>query len=202
MSEKDTKTLILDAAADCFARTGSEHTSIDDIARELGATKGKIYHHFRSKGELLSGVRKRSVTLTYDNVHPIFAAGGSPDEVFWKMSEAHVLTMLESLAYHRVVVENFRAGEYGSTTPFERDLLSEIRTLQGQYEGMFHQVITDGISRGIFREQQVSIAVHSLLMLLNAPVYWYTPRDGETAADLAKIASQISTLALNALRSS
>lgn len=200
MTAKDTKTLILDATADCFARHGSEHTSIDDIARDLGATKGKIYHHFRSKGELLSAVRKRSVQLTMDNVKPIHAAGGPFSDMFWSMAQAHVLTMLESLSYHRVVVENFRAGNSGSTTHFERELLDEIRDLQATYENMFRDVITAGINDGVFRDQPVSIAVHSLLMLLNAPVYWYSPRDGETDLDRRRIAGQISTLALNALK--
>ena len=34
---------ILDAAARAFATHGVDQTSIDDIARDLGATKGKIY---------------------------------------------------------------------------------------------------------------------------------------------------------------
>ena len=37
---------ILDAAAHAFATNGVDQTSIDDIAHDLGATKGKIYHNF------------------------------------------------------------------------------------------------------------------------------------------------------------
>ena len=40
---------ILDAAARAFATHGVDQTSIDDVARDLDATKCKIYHHFGSK---------------------------------------------------------------------------------------------------------------------------------------------------------
>ena len=47
---------ILMAAADCFMERGYSATSVDDVARRLGATKGRIYHHFPSKSALFAGV--------------------------------------------------------------------------------------------------------------------------------------------------
>src|SRR5690625_7272262 len=47
---------VLDAAAKVFARQGYDESSIDDIADELGATKGRVYHYFRTKADLLLGV--------------------------------------------------------------------------------------------------------------------------------------------------
>ncbi|MGD9915173.1 MAG: TetR/AcrR family transcriptional regulator [Rhizobiaceae bacterium] len=45
---------ILRTAALCFMERGYYATSIDDVARKLGATKGRIYHHFPSKGDLFA----------------------------------------------------------------------------------------------------------------------------------------------------
>ena len=36
---------ILDAAAECFMEQGFHATSIDAVARRMGATKGRVYHH-------------------------------------------------------------------------------------------------------------------------------------------------------------
>jgi AcrR family transcriptional regulator len=41
------------AALKLFCRRGYYATSIDDVAREAGVTKGAVYHHFSSKEELL-----------------------------------------------------------------------------------------------------------------------------------------------------
>lgn len=195
----DSRRAILDAAATCFARQGFAQTSIDDIARAIGATKGKIYHHFRSKGELLSAVRKSSILLTKAQVEPVFLAAQPPRTRFHAMAMAHVRAMIEQLPYHRVVIENLRKGDIGPSTPHERALMQEIRSLQRSYEDLFRTVITDGMQNGAFRSQPVSVALHSVLMLLNAPVFWYHPRHEETAADRDAIARQIADMALAAL---
>ena len=197
--KKNSKTLILDAAAKCFARSGAEQTSIDDIARALNATKGKIYHHFRSKGELLSDVQIRSVQLTLDQVKPVYDNGGAPRILFTEMARAHVRTMISELPYHRVVAENVQVRENASTTAYERKLQARIRSLSRKYEDMFRQVIVDGIAAGSFRDQAVSVALHSVLILLNSPVFWYQRRAHETEADRESIVRQVADMAYGAL---
>lgn len=51
---------ILDAAQQLFLQKGYENTTIQDIVNELGGlTKGAIYHHFRSKEEIMDAVGDR-----------------------------------------------------------------------------------------------------------------------------------------------
>ena len=134
---------ILDAAAQAFATHGVDQTSIDDIARDLGATKGKIYHHFGSKSELVCAIRKHSVQLTLERVRPQFDAPLSPPEKFHAMAKAHVIAMISELAYHRVVVEEMRGSKTGGATPAERALRLEIAALQSEYEGFFRSTLAD-----------------------------------------------------------
>lgn len=49
---------ILHMAAECFMEQGFHATSIDDVARRLGATKGRIYHHYPSKWLIGAGRRR------------------------------------------------------------------------------------------------------------------------------------------------
>jgi AcrR family transcriptional regulator len=49
----ETERKILGAALELFVRKGYHGTSIDDIMRKVGLTKGALYAHFTSKGELL-----------------------------------------------------------------------------------------------------------------------------------------------------
>ena len=51
---------ILDAAQRLFLEKGYDHTTIQDIVDELGGlTKGAVYHHFKSKEEILDAVSDR-----------------------------------------------------------------------------------------------------------------------------------------------
>ena len=56
---------ILDAAQRLFLTKGYEATTIQDIVDELGGlTKGAVYHHFKSKEEIISAVSDR---MFYNN---------------------------------------------------------------------------------------------------------------------------------------
>lgn len=57
---EETVNLILDVAYGLFMEKGYEHTSIQDIIDGLGGlSKGAIYHHFKSKEEILIAVTDR-----------------------------------------------------------------------------------------------------------------------------------------------
>lgn len=57
---EETVQLILDVAFRLFMKKGYEHTSIQDIIDHLGGlSKGAIYHHFKSKEDILIAVTDR-----------------------------------------------------------------------------------------------------------------------------------------------
>ena len=55
----ETRNGILDAAERVFSKRGVSHTSLDDIAKAAGVTRGAIYWHFRNKNELFSAMVNR-----------------------------------------------------------------------------------------------------------------------------------------------
>ena len=57
---EETVNLILDVAFRLFMEKGFEYTSIQDIINNLGGlSKGAIYHHFKSKEDILVAVTER-----------------------------------------------------------------------------------------------------------------------------------------------
>jgi AcrR family transcriptional regulator len=51
-----TTAAVVAAARDLFAERGWAATSMDEVARAAGVTKGGLYHHFKDKTELLAAV--------------------------------------------------------------------------------------------------------------------------------------------------
>lgn len=55
----DTKERIMEAALELFAQNGYLGTSMNDIAKQLGITKGALYKHYSSKQEILDSITQR-----------------------------------------------------------------------------------------------------------------------------------------------
>src|SRR5262245_16705547 len=53
-----TRASIVDAALECFERHGIAGSTLDQIAAAAGVTKGAVYHHFESKGQILHELRQ------------------------------------------------------------------------------------------------------------------------------------------------
>ncbi len=51
---------IVDAAQTLFRRRGYRAVTMEDIARELGVSKGALYRYFRTKTALLAAIQRRS----------------------------------------------------------------------------------------------------------------------------------------------
>lgn len=51
-TQHDSKTKLLDAALHVIRAKGYAATTVDDICREAGVTKGSFFHHFKAKDEL------------------------------------------------------------------------------------------------------------------------------------------------------
>jgi TetR/AcrR family transcriptional regulator, acrAB operon repressor len=61
-----TRCRLLDAAELLFQAQGVSRTSLSDIARKAGATRGAVYWHFKDKADLFNAMMER-VTLPLEN---------------------------------------------------------------------------------------------------------------------------------------
>jgi AcrR family transcriptional regulator len=59
---------LLEAALHVFAESGYRKTSLDDVARRAGVTKGTIYHYFDTKEALLLAVVEHYQALAFGRI--------------------------------------------------------------------------------------------------------------------------------------
>ncbi len=58
------KGVLLNKAAHLFRTQGYERTTVRDIGREVGILPGSIFHHFRSKDEILRTVMRENIIVS------------------------------------------------------------------------------------------------------------------------------------------
>jgi AcrR family transcriptional regulator len=75
---------ILDAAAKMFISQGYENSTVDEIAREAGLSKGSIYWYFKSKLDILFGLTDRCMVDSQEKLRELAAAGRFGAEALYK----------------------------------------------------------------------------------------------------------------------
>ncbi len=83
-----TREAILDAAVQVFSVRGVSRTTLANIAKEAGVTRGAIYWHFKNKEDLLAALWKQ-LLLPFE---PINRAIENPDEPdpLGKLQQTHI----------------------------------------------------------------------------------------------------------------
>jgi TetR/AcrR family acrAB operon transcriptional repressor len=75
---QQTRESLLDAAERLFAARGVSRTSLQDIARETGVTRGAVYWHFKDKTELFNAMMART-TLPMEGTLKSIDTANEPD---------------------------------------------------------------------------------------------------------------------------
>lgn len=89
----DTKERILETALELFAQSGYLGTSMSDIAKELGITKGALYKHYTSKQEILNSIVERMNKMDYERAEEYEMPETEPDG----FAEAYLQTPIEKI---------------------------------------------------------------------------------------------------------
>lgn len=190
---------ILDAAATAFAHRGYLATTIDAIADELGATKGRVYHYYRGKAEIFLDV---VVTGMYDLIAELQPLSEEkelePGERMYQMAYRHASLMMVRNHPQRVSVQAVEMRTVPEIA-MQREVLNEVFDLRRRYERLFIDVVEEGIEAGEFAEGDSGLAVKAALGSLNWIPIWYTPERG-SEEDIERVASSFARFILNGLK--
>lgn len=189
MTESTPTSDILEAAAQCFMEQGFHATSIDDVARRLKATKGRIYYHYASKMDLFFDVHREGMSRLFAAVEPAMQTEGDGLAVLVAMLNAHALAMMDNLAFETVVAQGVQIHRFGATTPAQRVVLDDLIASRDRFEGLFKAAAQRARDDGSLGALDVSVAVKTMLGALQWTVIWYRPEadpDGDGRRRLAE----------------
>lgn len=92
---EQTRLRLTEAGTRMFAKYGFAYSTLDDIARCAGLSRGAVYWHFKGKGELLQSILNAAVLP----LEGFFAADADPREGFKHFAQALGDTL--SVQHHR-----------------------------------------------------------------------------------------------------
>lgn len=162
---EETINQILTVAHNLFMQKGYEQTSIQDIINELGGlTKGAIYHHFKSKEEILQAVTDH----LFKDV----------DKMLSGVRDDKKLNGLEKLRkISRVSLDNPAQNDMATAAP---NLLRNPKLLAAQIENIFEKavpvyiqpIIEEGVRDGSIQTDYPKELSEALMVLSNI---WLNP---------------------------
>ncbi|WP_417501681.1 TetR/AcrR family transcriptional regulator [Marinobacter sp.] len=161
---------LLREAARLFREKGYERTTVRDLAAAVGIQSGSLFHHFRTKEEILKAVMVETIRL---NTALMQAAMSSADSNREKL-RALVSAELESI--------NGQTGEAMAVLVFEWRSLSEasraeVLKLRDIYEALWLDVLTGLKEEGALVADPF-IVRRMLTGALSWTVTWYRPDRG------------------------
>lgn len=190
---------IMKGAARCFQERGYAATSIDTVAARIGSTKGRIYHHYSSKADLFFDVYRTGMEMNFAAIDPFLTSGLASADKLNAMIKAHVLSMIRTQPFQRVVWEGVSMFRQNALPDAEHRQLGELAELRHSYAEKFAEIMDAAKAEGTLSFDHLRVALNTLFMAANGPVFWYSPRDGQTDKDIEDIAEECARYAMRAL---
>ncbi|WP_307796463.1 TetR/AcrR family transcriptional regulator [Actinomadura barringtoniae] len=169
---------MLRRAVELFNRRGYDATSMGDLAKELGLTKPAIYHHFRSKEELLEAALDDALDELTAVVEE--AAQSTEGASAYERLREVVRRSVEVLAAHQPSVTLLLRVRGNS--PIELAALDRRRRLDERLA----ELVADAAAEGALRDDMPPALVSRLLFgMVNSLVEWYRADGTFTPATVA-----------------
>ena len=102
---KESAGQIAEAALTLFARQGFYSTSVDQIAKEAGVSKGLIYNYFKNKEDLLRHIVESAIEIGDHLVEDVSRQEGSPLEKFDQIIDDLIAMMTSNPTYWKLILK-------------------------------------------------------------------------------------------------
>lgn len=181
----DQKEKMIEVALHLFSSKGYIKTSMSEIAKGMGLTKGGLYHHVKKKEDILDLIHNEMIDALMSSYKRNVEPEKDPKEKLRKWIHLHVELMRDYLPHIKVFF-----NEFENIT--ETEQFAEIVKKRDHFFNLLYSIIEDGIESKRFRKDVHPGLVTMLLMgMLNWFYQWYRPDGGLSADDIAEDVQKI-----------
>ena len=183
-----TRQKILDAAAQIFSEKGYHAASMRDIARAVNLQKASLYHHVSGKQDILLELLDQAMDILIDRIGSVVSQNGSPEEKLRLAMQVYLESLISERDLAAVLLFEHRS--------LDADLKSRHFPRRDRFEGLWRDLVADGVAAGTFDWDDPAQAARALLGVMNWTITWYR-FDGPLTG--REIANQFAGLFLNGL---
>ncbi len=183
-----TRDKILEAAAQIFSEKGFHAASMQDIARSVNLQKASLYHHVSSKQEILLELLDQALDILIARIGAVVSQAQPPEEKLHQAMQVYLQTLTDHRGLAAVLLFEHRS--------LNEELKSRHLPRRDRFEGLWRDLIQDGVKTGVFDCDDPAQAARALLGVLNWTLTWYRA-DGPLTAQ--EIADQYAGLFFNGL---
>lgn len=173
---------VLREAGQAFGRKGYHNTSLDDVAKALGISKGTLYNYVRDKQEMLFAFHQLAYELSDRAFAFGRARGGTGAQVLRSILVHYIELLVGELGACGALME------VDALRPEDR---AEAARRRNVFEAAFVAIIEDGMADCSIRPVDPKLAVFTFMGAINWLPRWYVP-DGRLSA--SQVAEQMTDL--------
>ncbi|BDM73531.1 TetR family transcriptional regulator [Streptomyces nigrescens] len=175
MAKRDTYTpdSLLAVAVEVFIERGYDGTSMEHLSKAAGISKSSIYHHVRSKEELLHRAISRALDGLFGVLEEPAALQGRAIERLEHVTRRVTEVLMDELPYVTLLLR------VRGNTDTERWAMERRREFDHEVSALLKQAAADGDLRD---DVDVRLATRLLFGMINSIVEWYRPGRGGTAS--------------------
>jgi AcrR family transcriptional regulator len=156
---------ILDAAAQVFRQKGFHGASMADIAGAVNLQKASLYHHVSSKQEILLALLDRALEMLTEHISAVTSQDLPPDQKLRRMIHAYLSALIENIDLASVLLIEHRS--------LDRKLHLRHVPLRDKFEGLWRDVVKEGVKAGVFICDDPALTVRALMGIMNWTITWY-----------------------------
>jgi AcrR family transcriptional regulator len=168
---------IILAAAQIFREKGYHATSMQDIAESVHLQKGSLYHHIRSKQQVLLEILDRALDTLIDDLQPIVDSDLTPTAKLRAAMRSYIGRVTHNADLAAVLLL-----EHRSLQPARRKAHIARRD---RFEGLWRAIVREGIQSGDFHPADEKLVAFALLGVQNWLITWYREEGGYRPDQLA-----------------
>jgi TetR/AcrR family transcriptional regulator, cholesterol catabolism regulator len=171
---------LLELAATMFAERGLKATTVRDIADSAGILSGSLYHHFKSKEQMVEEVLRDFLDWLFGRYQEIVDREASPLERF----KGLFMASFEAIEHRhaQVVIYQDEAKRLSSQPQF-----SFVETRNREQRKMWVDILNEGVEHGCFRpDLDVDLVYRFIRDTTWVSVRWYQPGGPLTAEQVGR----------------